>query len=38
MQVSMIHVPSGEPAPAVGDEIDVQVRFTTTTFDHVHLS
>ncbi len=38
MQVSMILVPHGVPVPAVGDQLDVQVRFTTTTFDAVHLS
>jgi hypothetical protein len=38
MQVSMILVPSGEDVPEIGDEVEVQVRFTTTTFDHVHLS
>ena len=38
MQVSMILLPQGVQVPAVGDEVEVQVRFTTTTFDHVHLS
>lgn len=38
MQVSMIHIPSGDAVPGVGEEVEVQVRFTTTTFDHVHLS
>jgi len=33
MQCSMIWVPDGVNAPAVGDEVDVEVRFTTTTFD-----
>ena len=38
MQVSMIHIPHGDVVPEIGDEVEVQVRFTTTTFDHVHLS
>ncbi len=38
MQVSMIFVPKQVPAPEVGDQLDVQVRFTTTTFDRVHLT
>jgi hypothetical protein len=38
MQVSMIHVPAGDPVPAVGDAVEVQVRFTTTTFDRVHIT
>lgn len=38
MQVSMIHLPAGGPVPEIGDEVEVQVRFTTTTFDHVHLT
>ena len=38
MQVSLIHIPTGDPVPDVGDEVEVQVRFTTTTFDHIHLS
>jgi len=38
MQVSLLFVPGAEPAPAVGAEIDVDVRFTTTTFDRVVLS
>jgi alanine racemase len=33
MQCSMIWLPSGVPVPNVGDELDVDVRFTTTTFD-----
>ncbi len=35
MQVSLIFVPSAVPAPAVGDELDLDVRLTTTTFDRV---
>ena len=35
MQVSMILLPAGATPPAVGDEVDVQVRYTTTAFDRV---
>ena len=35
MHVSMIFLPAGTAPPAVGDELDVQVRYTTTTFDRV---
>jgi alanine racemase len=38
MQCSMIWLPSGAPAPAVGDELDVDVRFTTTQFDEVRFA
>lgn len=38
MQVSMIFVPDGVAVPAVGDELDVQVRFTTTHFDHIEIT
>jgi Alanine racemase, N-terminal domain len=38
MQVSMVFVPAGASVPAVGAEIDVQVRYTTTTFDRVVTS
>jgi hypothetical protein len=38
MQCSMIWLPSGAPAPAVGDELDVDVRFTTTLFDDVRFA
>jgi hypothetical protein len=38
MQVSMIFVPADVSPPTIGDELDVQVRYTTTTFDHVHIS
>ena len=37
MQVSMLLVPAGTALPAVGDEVDVQVRYTTTAFDRVEL-
>jgi hypothetical protein len=35
MQVSLVWLPSVEPVPAVGSELDVDVRMTTTTFDAV---
>ncbi|HEY7042848.1 MAG TPA: alanine racemase [Nocardioidaceae bacterium] len=38
MQVSLVFVPAGARAPGVGDEIDVQVRFTTTRFDAIEIS
>lgn len=38
MQVSMIWLPSVEPAPAVGSELDVDVRLTTVTVDRVVVS
>lgn len=38
MQASMVFLPSGCPVPVVGDQVEVAVRYTTTTFDHVHLS
>ncbi len=37
MQVSLVFLPADVPAPEVGDEVDVAVRFTTTTFDRVEL-
>jgi hypothetical protein len=36
--VSMIFVPDGVAVPAVGDEIGLDVRFTTTHFDRVTIS
>jgi hypothetical protein len=38
MQVSLISLPHDVAPPAVGDEIDVQVRFTTTRFDRIEIS
>ena len=38
MQASMLFVPAGAGVPAVGDEIDVRVRYTATTFDRVLVS
>lgn len=35
MQASMLFVPQGTRVPAVGDEIDVRVRYTATAFDRV---
>ncbi|MGH8825056.1 MAG: alanine racemase [Jiangellaceae bacterium] len=35
MQCSLIWLPPSADPPAVGDEIDVDVRFTTTTFDRI---
>ncbi|HET6168033.1 MAG TPA: alanine racemase [Marmoricola sp.] len=38
MQSSMLFLPSGADVPAVGDEVEVRVRFTATTFDRVEIS
>ena len=38
MQASMLFLPSGAHVPAVGDELDVRVRFTATTFDRVVIA
>lgn len=38
MQASMLFLPSGAEVPAVGDDVEVRVRFTTTTFDSVEIS
>jgi alanine racemase len=35
MQASMLFLPSGARVPDVGDEIDVRVRYTATTFDRI---
>ncbi len=35
MQVSMVLLPSDVPPPAIGDEVAVDVRMTTTAFDRV---
>jgi Alanine racemase, N-terminal domain len=37
MQSSMLFLPSGTDVPATGDEVDVRVRFTATTFDSVEI-
>lgn len=38
MQVSMLFIPHGAPVPAVGEEIEVRVRYTATSFDRVEIS
>ncbi len=38
MQVSLVFVPASVQPPAVGDEVEVQVRYTTTSFDAIHIS
>ena len=38
MQASMLFLPAGARVPAVGDRVDVRVRFTTTDVDHVEIS
>lgn len=35
MQASMLFLPQGARVPAVGDQIDVRIRFTATTFDRI---
>ena len=38
MQASMLFLPHGAPVPEVGEEVDVRVRFTTTTVDRTVVS
>ena len=38
MQASMLFLPHGAPVPEVGEEVDVRVRFTTTSFDRTVVS
>lgn len=38
MQASMLFVPHGARVPAVGDEVDVRVRYTATAFDRIVVS
>ena len=38
MQASMLFLPHGAAVPGVGEEVDVRVRFTTTTFDRTLVS
>jgi alanine racemase len=38
MQASMLFLPHGPRVPAIGDEVEVRVRYTTTDFDHVVLT
>jgi hypothetical protein len=35
MQVSLLLLPASVPPPSVGDELALDVRMTTTTFDTV---
>ena len=35
MQASMLFLPAERAVPAVGDEVEVRVRFTTTAFDRI---
>lgn len=37
MQASMLFLPDGAPVPAVGDDVDVRVRFTATKFDRTQI-
>src|SRR5699024_4706164 len=37
MQASMLYLPHSVTAPQVGDEVEVQVRFTIAGFDHVQV-
>ena len=37
MQASMLFLPEGSRVPRVGDEVDVRVRFTATTFDAIEI-
>ena len=37
MQASMLFLPHGATVPAIGDQVDVQVRFTATAFDQTLL-
>ena len=37
MHVSLVFVPSGVTPPAIGDTVDVAVRYTIATFDRVDL-
>ena len=38
MQASMLFLPGGARVPAIGDEVDVRVRYIATTFDRVLVS
>jgi len=35
MQASMLYLPHGARVPEIGDQVDVRVRYTATTFDRV---
>jgi hypothetical protein len=34
----MLFLPHGAHVPEVGDEVDVRVRYTATTFDRIVIS
>jgi alanine racemase len=38
MQASMLFLPQGARVPAIGDRVDVRVRYTATAFDQVRVS
>ena len=38
MQASMLFLPHGARVPAVGDQVDVRVRYTATAFDRIVVS
>lgn len=38
MQASMLFLPHGAPVPETGEEVDVRVRFTATSFDRTVVS
>jgi alanine racemase len=38
MQASMLFLPHGARVPAIGDQIDVRVRYTATAFDRIVLA
>jgi hypothetical protein len=38
MQSSMLFLPAGADVPQVGDEVELAVRFTATSFDRVEIS
>ncbi|MDQ4055657.1 MAG: alanine racemase [Actinomycetota bacterium] len=37
MQASMLFLPAGSRVPQVGDQVDVRVRYTATTFDRIEI-
>lgn len=37
MQCSILFLPAGSAVPEVGEEVEVRVRFTITSFDHVEI-
>ena len=38
MQASMLYLPAGAHVPAIGDEVEVRVRYTATAFDRVSIT